>query len=172
MKKEDCYQLGTITKPHGLKGALTAHFDVDYPDDYVDLEMVLVEIKKGQLEPFFVEDVRFKGEEVILVLEEITDIDKALKLKNCALYLPLDELPELPAGQFYFHEIIGYQVIDKIKGNLGKVENVIELSPQTLVQMMYEGREVLIPLVEQIVTKVDKDNKVLETNLPDGLLEL
>lgn len=172
MTKEDCYLLGKITKTHGLKGELAIWLDVDYPEEYEELDSVLLEIK-GELVPHFVEEIQIRPNKSIIKFEDIDTIEAASKLVNCDIYLPEDNLPELEDDdQFYYHEIINYDVVDEVKGKLGKVLAVYTSERQDLIAMQYEGKEVLIPIDDDIVKTVDREKKELYTNLPEGLLEI
>ena len=172
MTKEDCYLLGKITKTHGLKGELAIWLDVDYPEDYEELDSVLLEIK-GELVPHFVEEIQIRPNKSIIKFEGIDTIEEAQKLVNCDIYLPEDNLPELEDDdQFYYHEIIGYDVVDEEKGKLGKVLAVYTSDRQDLIAMQYVGKEILIPIDDDIVKTVNREKKELYTSLPNGLLEV
>lgn len=172
MNKEDCYLLGKLTKTHGLKGELAIWLDVDYPEDYEELDSVLLEIK-GQLVPHFIEEIQIRANKSIIKFEDIDTIEEAQKLVNCDIYLPEDNLPELEdENQFYYHEIIDFDVIDEEKGKLGKVLAVYTSDRQDLISMQYEGKEILIPIDDDIVKTVNREKKELYTHLPNGLLEV
>jgi 16S rRNA processing protein RimM len=81
-------------------------------------------------------------------------------------------LPDLEEDQFYYHEISGFKIIDKSKGELGLVEAVVENPGHDLIIMGYLSKEVLIPITDNIVLLVDRDNKTVQVDLPIGLLEL
>lgn len=172
MHIDDCFLLGHIVKTHGIKGQVVAFFDVDYPEDYDDLESVFLE-QGGRLTPFFIEKMepQQKGR-FIIQFEDIKTIEQAEKLRNTSLYLPLDELPELEEGQFYFHEVIGYQVVDQGHGNLGIVKDFYDMPQQQLMAMEYNGQEMLIPVTDEIFLRADHEAKELHLNLPEGLLEV
>lgn len=171
MKKQDCYELGYVTRTHGLNGEVQVFLDVDDPEIYLDLESVFLEIK-GQLVPYFVEDMALHKSGAIMKFEEVDTVEAAEKLKGLPIFLPLSELPELEEGQFYFHDIIGFTVVDAEKGALGTVREVLTSSVQDLLLMDYQGAEVLIPIVDSIVVGVDHEAKQVNTQLPEGLLEL
>lgn len=172
MNIDACFQLGHIVKTHGIKGQVVAFFDVDFPEDYEDLESVFLE-QQGRLVPFFIDtmEAQQKGR-FIIKFEDITTIEQAEKLRNTALYLPLDELPELEEDQFYFHDVIGYTVVDANYGDLGIVKEFYDLPQQQLMAMEYLGQEMLIPVIDEIFLRADHDAKKLHINLPEGLLEV
>ena len=173
MTKEDCFQLGHITKTHGLKGEVVFYLDVDDPKIYADLDSVLVEIK-GELLPYFIESLAIvKASRAIVAFEEIETIEQAERLINCPLWLPIDNLePINDNDRFYFHEIVGMQVIDSNHGELGIVKGVYAMNAQDLIAMDYKGQEVLIPINSDITRTVDRANQKLNVTLPDGLLEI
>ncbi len=173
MTKDDCYQLGHITKTHGVSGELVLYLDVDQPNEYADLETVLLEVK-GQLVPYFIESIAIvKGSRAIVAFEDVDTIEQAERLINCPAYLPLAELePITDETRFYFHEIVGFQVVDAEAGALGTVRGVYAMNAQDLIAMDYQGREVLIPINSDIVRTVDRANQKLNVALPDGLLDI
>lgn len=172
MTQDSCYLLGYIVRTHGMSGDVVVFLDVDYPEDYEELDSVYFELK-GDLVPYFVERFNLqKQSKAIVRFEEVDTIEKAQALVGTSLYLPLDGLAELEDEEFYYHEIKGYTVIDENKGTLGVVREVYSLNGQDLIAMDYQGVEVLIPTAEDIVLKADKENKKLLVNLPEGLLEV
>lgn len=171
MTKDNCFELGKITKTHGLKGEVVLWLDVDFPEDYEDLESIFLDMK-GELVPFFMKSYRQSGNRAIVQFEDIDTFEKAEAMVNLEAFLPLEELPELEDDQFYYHEIIGFQIKDKNLGDLGTVQTVHSMQAQDLLVMNYQGREVLIPVIPEIVLEADKEAKILNVNLPDGLLEV
>ena len=172
MNIDACFLLGHIVKTHGTKGQVVAFFDVDYPEDYEDMESVFLE-QKGRLIPFFIESMDpVKNSRFIISFEDIKTMEQAEALRGTSLYLPLDELPELDEDQFYFHEVIGYQVVDENHGKLGTVKEFYDLPQQQLMAMEYMNQEMLIPVMDEIILRADHDAKELHIILPEGLLEV
>ncbi|QKZ13671.1 ribosome maturation factor RimM [Spirosoma sp. KUDC1026] len=173
MTKDDCYQVGHITKTHGVSGELVLFLDVDDASEYADLDSVLLEVK-GELVPYFIESIAIvKGSRAIIAFEDIDTIEQAERLINCGAFLPLDNLePITDETRFYFHEIVGYQVVDVTEGELGTVLGVYAMNAQDLIAMDYQGKEVLIPINSEIVRTVDRANKKLNVALPEGLLAI
>ncbi|MFN8345782.1 MAG: ribosome maturation factor RimM [Spirosomataceae bacterium] len=172
MQHNDCFQLGHITRTHGTRGEVVIYLDVDYPEDYEELESVFVEIK-GQLIPYFVENINVqRGSKAIVKFEDIHSIEAAALLINCPLFLPEDNLDELDESQFYYHEIVGFKVMDETLGELGVVSTVYSMPTQDLIAMHYRDHEVLIPVNDTIVPGIDRQKKILKVRLPEGLLDV
>lgn len=172
MTQDSCYLLGYIVRTHGTAGNVVLFLDVDYPEEYEEMDSVYVEIK-GELVPYFISRFNLqKQNNAIVTFEDVDTIEKAQALVGSSLYLSLDELQELGDEEFYYHEIKGFTVVDQSKGILGIVREVYALNGQDLIAMDYQGVEVLIPTAEDIVLKADKENRQLFVNLPDGLLDV
>jgi 16S rRNA processing protein RimM len=171
MKITDCFELGHITKTHGLKGEVVFFLDVDFPEEYDYLESVFVEVK-NELVPFFIESIQIRQKKAIVKFEDINTFEQASNLLKHRLFLPLDELPELEEGQFYYHDVIGYQVIDNQKGTLGVVKEFYSMPQGDLLVMEYEGKEVLIPVNDNTVTSANHELQEILVHIPDGLLEV
>jgi 16S rRNA processing protein RimM len=172
MKKENCFNLGKITRLFGTKGELTLLLDVDDPNDYAKLDFFYVDIE-GDLVPYFVEKLTFRNNSTAIIkLIDNNDPQAVEKLINLMVYLPLDKLPKLKDDQFYFHEIIGYRVIDDTVGDIGFVKDVLELPMQELLQINKDGKEILIPVADELIERVDRENKILYISAPEGLIDI
>lgn len=171
MDFESCYQLGYVLKTHGLKGGLVIEIDADYPEEYSEMESVFVEINK-KLVPFFIDHIQLNGSKATIKLEDIDSLEEASKLKGARIFLPLEVLPDLGEDDYYYHELIGFSVKDKNLGSLGTISGFYSAGNQDLLAMDYQRKEVLIPLTDDVVTKVTKKTKTIETSLPDGLLDI
>lgn len=170
MDIKDCYYLGRITKPWGVKGQLVLFLDVDNPDEYTELDSAFVEIK-GQLVPHFFHLDQMNGNKAVATFEDITT-EQANALVGHEMYLPLSLLPKLEGNQFYFHEVVGFKVVDSEYGDIGILEQVIEYPAQPLFQIMKNGTEVLIPVIDQVIDRVDRKLKTIFITAPKGLIEL
>lgn len=171
MQLDDLYEIGYILKPHGLKGAVNILLDVDDPSEYKEMESVVVKIGE-QLVPFFIASIQIKGNKGTILFEEIDNVEDAQELKSCTLMLPIEHLPELPEGKFYYHDVIGYQIEDNELGPLGVIENIITGGNQDLISMRYKTKEILIPIASDIVLRANHDKKEVVVHLPEGLLEI
>ncbi|MDN5201824.1 ribosome maturation factor RimM [Fulvivirgaceae bacterium BMA10] len=172
MNVDACYQLGYIIKPHGLKGEVGILLDVDYPDVYRELESVFVEMNNN-LVPFFIEWISVKNnKKAVVKFEEIDSFEQAEALQSFNLYLPLENLPPLKGNQFYYHEVVGFQIVDLNIGHLGKISTIYTHPGQDLISMEYQGKEVLIPINDDVVKHLDRDKQQLTVALPQGLLDV
>ena len=172
MKKEGCFNLGFVSKTQGIKGGLIVYLDVDDPTYYKGLESVFVEINHT-LVPFFIAEFQLKHKGFAYVkFEDVDGLEESERLVKKQLYLPETQLPKLSGKQFYFHEIIGFAVHDIDHGPLGTVEKVFDYPGNPLLQVVHEGKEVLVPIHDPVIRKVDRANNTLEVAMPEGLIDL
>lgn len=171
MQLEDYFEIGYIIKPHGLKGAINIQFDVDDPGQYTGMESVVVKIDDNLI-PFFISSLQINGNKGILSLEDVHTIEQANELKSGTLLLPLELLPKLDDNQFYYHDVIGYFLVDQVHGKLGAIENIFAGGNQDLISMRFREKEVLIPVNNTIVGEANHDKKEVYVHLPDGLLDI
>lgn len=171
MQIDECYQLGHVIKKHGLNGGVTIFLDVDFPEEYSELESVFVEVNK-KLVPFFIESISIKGQKANVKFEEVDTVEDAEELKSHAIYLPLSTLPDLGENQFYFHQVVGYKIVDLNSNVEGVIKSVLTGPQQDLFEVEIKGKEALIPINDHIISSVDHANKLIEIKAPEGLLEI
>lgn len=172
MRIDDCFELGHIIKPHGLHGEVWMLIDADFPEAYQDLESVFLE-QKGELIPFFIESISIQGNKALTAFEEVEDVDQASALIGLKVWLPLSALPPLEEGQFYFHEIVDFEVEDESMGSIGKVKEINSASAQDIMVIAHPaGPEILIPLADELLRGVDRAARRLHIQAPEGLIQL
>ncbi|MDR1847090.1 MAG: ribosome maturation factor RimM [Bacteroidales bacterium] len=170
MEKKDCFYLGKIVKPFSFKGELVAFLDVDNPLDYAELDGVFVEIN-NRLILYEIAAIRLNNNKAVIRFKD-TDVEDSERLIGKDLYLPLTLLPPLDGTKFYYHEVIGFKVEDSRFGFVGTITEVLDNSPQALFSIDHEGKEVLIPIIDQVITKIDRNKQQITINAPEGLIEL
>ncbi len=172
MRKEDCFYLGRIVSKFSFKGEVLVKLESDDPSQYLEMESVFVEYNNNMV-PFFVDKCKLHRSQMLRIkFEDVDTEQEADDLMKASLYLPLDLLPEMGEDQFYFHEIIGYKVIDINRGNIGVISGVNDTTTQPLFEIDYQGKQILIPMNDEFIEKLDKNKKELFVNTPEGLIDL
>ncbi|GAL67773.1 ribosome maturation factor RimM [Jejuia pallidilutea] len=172
MQKEDCFYLGKIVKKYSFKGEVLAKLDTDQPELYENLDAIFLELRNN-LVPFFVENSQLHKSELLRIkFEDVDDEADADAIIKSGLYLPLATLPKLEGNKFYFHEVIGFTVTDKNFGDVGTVKAINDATAQSLFEIDRDGIEVLIPMNDEFILKVDRDSKTILVETPEGLIDL
>ncbi len=172
MNKEDCFYLGKIVSKYSFKGEVLVKIDTDQPELYDSMESVFVALRNN-LVPFFITKCRLHKSQLLRIdFEDVNSEDDANKLMGSELYLPLSFLPKLQGNKFYFHEIIGFEVIDQKHGNIGIIQSVNDTTSQALFEILKDDKQLLIPINDDIIDKVDRVKKIIQVTTPKGLVDL
>ena len=171
MTKDKCFYVGRIVKTHGLKGEVTLRIDNEQFDEIEELNYFLLDVK-DTLIPFFVEDIVYHSNKAFVLFQDLKTMEAASQLVGTSVYLPLDLLPEKEGNDFYSHEVVGFTVFDEERGELGTVQEIIEYPTQSLIQIVIDGKEVLIPIHDDIIKDVDREGKKIYIIAPNGLIDM
>ena len=172
MDKKECFFLGKIVKKYSFKGELLVKLDTDQPEIYENLDSVFVNLRNNLI-PFFIESSQLHKSELLRVKFEDVDTEAdADALIKSEVYLPLDFLPKLEDDKFYYHEIIGFTIKDVNFGDVGIITGVNDSTAQALFEIDRNGIEILIPMNDHFISKVDKANKTIIVDTPEGLIDL
>ena len=165
--------IARLVRPRGNRGELVAEDLSDGPARFMQVRRVLVQgDAKGRREMAIERAWRHKGR-LILKFSGVDSITEAEELRGCQVQLPEEEIGPLPAGEFFFRDLVGCQVVDaKSGGSVGRVEDVLEPGSQLLLQVKAEGREILIPFVRSICVEIDPEQQRIRVRMPEGLEDL
>ena len=172
MRKDDCFYLGKIAKKFSFKGEVLIYLDTDEPELYENMESVFVEFNNNLI-PFFIETSSLHKNDFLRVrFEDVKDEKGADRMLGNAVYLPLKMLPKLSGNKFYFHEVIGFEIEDLRLGVFGKIVAVNDSTAQPLFEVRNGDVEILVPMIDHFLVKIDRNNKKIIMDLPEGLIEM
>ena len=171
MNQDQCFLLGKITKPFSFKGEVVLWMDVDDSSAYLDIQTLWVP-QLSILVPYAVLSLKPNKDRFVVKLADVTTEEQAKGLSGKDVWLPLSEMAPLEEGKFYFHEVIGFTVIDQNFGKVGVITSINDTTNQALFVIDHKGTEILIPINDEFLTKVDREKKIIEVNAPAGLIEL
>lgn len=124
-------------------------------------------------ERFEVDSARSYRDRLVLKLRGIEDASAAAAVRGRWVLAPADEVPELPAGEYYAARLVGLAVVEENGTTIGRVADVLETAAGAILVLEQDrGGEAMIPLVREFVREVDESRGVVRVRLPDGLLEL
>lgn len=172
MRKKDCFYLGKVAKKYSFKGEVLVYLDTDEPELYTELESMFVEIN-GHLVPFFIERSSIHREKFLRTQFEDMDSEEiADTIVGKDVYLPLTMLPKLEGNKFYYHEVVGFDAIDQRLGNFGTILRISDNGLQALFEVQKDDAVILIPLIDEFIIEVNRKNKSILFNTPEGLIDL
>ena len=156
---------------HGLNGELLLKHELGKRTSLKGLQHLFIEEKKGSFIPWFIESARSRNEtEIYLKLEGINNRETAMKWLRKPVWLAEPDFKRF-AARSAPASLLGYQVIHD-REPLGEILELIEQPHQLIGRLEIRGREVLVPLHEQTLEKIDHKRKQVWVRLPEGLLDI
>lgn len=160
-------EIGQIVNTHGLKGEVKVMPWCDDPGLYDELAYVCIDNKE-----YDIERSRLQKNMVILKLEGIDSIETAETFRNRVLTVPREELGELPEGTYYICDLLGCKVFTDDGGFLGEIDDVIKTGGNDVYSVRAEdGKQLLIPVIDDVVRDVDTENKKIVIEPLKGLID-
>jgi len=101
--------------------------------------------------------------------ESLTDVEG---LKGCRILLDRTLFPALENNEFYWHQIEGSQVADRQLGHIGRLVSMFTTAAHDTWVVEGAAGEIMIPVVAEFVISIDPQNKVIQVDLPEGLVEV
>ena len=161
-------KIGKLMRVHGLKGALVLSGDKLENIEIKKNGFLFVEINNSST-PFFVTEVKMAGKNMVLTFDGIQTIDKAKTLIGKEVY---GDDKNISVKESNHVNLQGYDLIDELKGNLGKINELISMPKQQFLSVQINNEEVLVPYTNAFVKKVDHKIKTVYYCAPDGLFDI
>jgi len=165
------FKAGKLVAVHGLKGELIFKHELGKKTSLKDLKAIFIEDRKDSFLPWFIESAKARSaNEILLKLETINTREAAAKLSQKEIWLTEEDFKKLSAKSAPAN-LLGYTIINN-KERLSEVLEVIEQPHQLLCRIELNNKEVLIPINEGFLKKVDHKKKEVIVELPEGLLDI
>lgn len=166
----DVYRIGTLGKPHGVKGEIAFSFEDDVFDrEEADCLFIMID---GLLVPFFIEEYRFSSDVMALMkFEGIDSLEQAMALTGCEVYYPRDH--EDDDDTVSKAELNGFKLIDAASERVvGTIQALDDSTANLLFVVSTDRGELLIPASHELIKKIDKHQQTITVEIPAGLLEI
>ena len=165
------YKIGKLVAVHGLKGELILKHELGKKTSLKGLQAIFIEEKQHSFLPWFIEAAKIKtAEEVYLKLEGVNAREAAMKLTQKQVWLPEADFKKFAAKSSPVN-LLGYTIVNESE-ELGEILEVIEQPHQLLCRLEIQAKEVLIPLHESTLQKIDHKKKQVIVALPEGLIDI
>lgn len=163
--------LGTLTRLSGYRGGFLLVSPKPFSEDFEMPGQVFLQIE-GLPVPFFVEEWSVRSDSSLVVRFEEPDSDeRAREFLGCTVYANL-AIEEESSGEPSLEDLLGYKVVDADAGFVGVVTDVLYYGENVLFQVDKDGKELLVPVHEDLIEGVDPEAKIIHAILPEGLLGL
>ena len=171
--KSNCVKVGFIQKPHGIHGELVIRFQEEFYETLEEVPTLFLEID-NLLVPYFISEdgLRFKSDESVLAQLDWVDSDKKAK-ELCGLSVFVNQTDVIDSEEDLSpHALVGFQLFDEELGLIGEILEVNDFAGNLLLAVEYQGKDALVPLNEDLIVRLDEENREIELRIPDGLFDL
>lgn len=160
--------VGRIRRPHGVQGEVLMEIHTDFPERLVPKGIVYAGREYKELR---LDSVRGHKDGLLLGFEGIGTPEEAGLFRNQIVYVESKELPELPEGEYYHHQLIGMQVVDENGCDLGTLIEILQTGANDVYVVRAGGEnELLLPAIQDVILKVDLLNRIIQVHLLPGLV--
>lgn len=166
-------KVGKIVNTHSLKGEVKVISSTDFEEQRFEKGTELLITRGNQVvKEVTVESYRTHKNNLLVKFVGIDSIEEAEKLKNLQIKIDSDNIGELEENEFYFHEIIGCEVFDENGKSLGEISEILTPGANDVwVIKSQNSKEILIPYIEDVVKKIDVENKKIDIEVMEGLID-
>ena len=166
-------KVGKIVNTHSLKGEVKVISSTDFEEQRFEKGTELLITRGNQVvKEVTVESYRTHKNNLLVKFVGIDSIEEAEKLKNLQIKIDSDNIGELEENEFYFHEIIGCEVFDENGKSLGEISEILTPGANDVwVIKSQNGKEILIPYIGDVVKKIDVENKKIDIEVMEGLID-
>lgn len=169
---DDCIELGFLTKPHGIKGHLVLKLNDFSFEEIEEMELVFIMID-GLPVPFFIEEFSERNQNTLIIkLEDVDSEPEARKYSESSVYINKEVLSQRNSAEPNINLLEGFRVLDTNFGEIGIFDTVLDFESNPVMRVLQNNKEILIPYNEEFVVNINEQNKTIDVNCPDGLLDL
>jgi len=157
--------VGRLRRSHGIKGEMVMDVLTGFPERLRPGKEVYI----GEThELASIKSIRGHGKALLVGLHGVNSPEETGRFRNALVFIKADDLPELPEGEYYHHELFGMVVKDEAGQALGELVNILETGANDVyVIRTAQGKEILLPAVEEVVLEVHPDQRLMIVRLPD-----
>jgi 16S rRNA processing protein RimM len=177
MAEPEYINIGHTRKTHGVGGELKIMIETRFVEDFLKNERIFIDVKGIKI-PYFITSVRGTLD-LIVALEDVDNKEAAYSLQSREVFLRKQDLIpehlrelEVEDESLEYAFLAGFTLIDQTLGEIGVIDEILDMPQQEMAMMKHKGKDVLIPLNKSMILKVDKAGKRLTMDLPDGLLDM
>ena len=159
--------VGFVRRPHGLKGEVLVSLETDFPERVIKGSHLYL---GEEHRPVIIRSRRQHANGLLLSFEEVTDKSLIERFRNTPLYVKTTEVPTLPNGQYYQHQLLGLQVVEENGSLVGALSQIFNTGASDIyVVHDTSGREILLPAISDVIRHVDLEKKRMVVRLLPGL---
>ncbi len=159
--------VGRLRRSHGVIGEILMDVLTDFPERLRVGKIVYIGDAHEEMR---IAGIRGHDRELIVHLQGISTPEEVARLRNALVCVKASDLPGLPEGEYYHHQLIGLSVVNEAQSILGRLDSILETGANDVyVVKTPEGKELLLPAVEDVILEVDLAKRQMTVRPPEWL---
>ena len=163
--------IGRVSGLHGLRGNLRIYYYNERRSDFLSYQELYLKDKEGRVQPYEIQEAKIHGKFISARLKGCEGIVDAEKFIGASVLVKRENLPPLEEGEYYWFEIIGMDVVTDGGRALGRVKSILPSRSNDVYLVQGAEGEWLIPAMEEVIVRVDREKGQMVIHLMEGLLE-
>ena len=164
----DFLVVGKLRRPHGVRGEILMDVYTDFPERLKTGVTVYIGPEHA---PAHIRSTRWQPPAMLIAFEQYQTREEAGVLRNFLVQVRVDDRPPLAEGEYYHHQLLGMQVVEESGESLGVLSRILETGANDVfIVTTQEGREVLLPAIDEVLLEIDLDRKQMRVHLLPGLM--
>jgi len=161
--------VGFLRRAHGLRGEIILHLHTDFPERLRSGRKLLIGEER---KPMTLEGARPHAKGMLIKFTGIDTPEEVGQLRNQWVYVMAADVPSLPEGKLYQHELFGFEVVEENGNPLGSLVEIIETGANDVyVVRNASGKEILLPAIPSVILELDSARRFMRVHLLEGLID-
>ena len=159
--------VGFLRRAHGVRGEIIMDLHTDFPERLQSGRNLFV---GGEFKPVTLAGARPHAKGMLVKFEGVETPEDAVPFRNQWVYVKASDVPSLPEGKLYLHELFGFEVIDESGKSLGELVEILETGANDVYVIRdNSGKEILLPAIPSVILETDPTRRVMRVHLLEGL---
>ena len=161
--------IGKFRRPHGIKGEIRMTVLTDYPELISPGQVIYA---GDRYKTYTIKDIRWHGGDMLVSLKEMPDRTAVEIFRNIMVYMKSEDMPELPEGEYFIHQLVGMEVITDQDEKLGVLKEILITGANDVYLVeSQEGKELLLPAIDEVILDIDQEKGQILVHIIPGLLD-
>ncbi len=167
----DHVKIGTVVSKHGYHGFIKINIVANSFDSFPKIDHLFIEIDECYI-PFMIQKIKsFSGDYLIVKFLEVNSEEDSRGIVHKNVFIESERINYLDNDSLFYNELINFAVFKDSK-KIGYIQNINSRLPQPVFEISYNSGNIMVPIHNDLIKKIDKSNKIIHIDFPDGLLEI
>ncbi len=156
----DWVVVGRFGRPHGIKGLITIISFTEPRDNILRYSEWYANIHQ-QWQPLKLLHLEMNNKFILAEVDGYIEREEVARLTNVDIAIKREQLPELQQGEYYWHQLVGMQVVTPIGVVFGTVTEIIPTGSNDVLVVVGEKRHLIPYLMGRCILEINDSQRVI-----------